>query len=118
MQAYLIDPSDQTIETIHYDGDWKTISYWIAADTFDVASTSDGLSIYIDDEGLFKEDQSFFTITGYPQPLAGRALVLGPPDEDGEATSCLLTPTQMAFRVRFVDLVKIHDRIITMEKAV
>lgn len=116
MQAYLIDPADQTIETVHYDGDWKTISYWINSDTFDVASTED-LSIYIDDEGLFKPDQAFFTITGFPQPLAGRALVLGPPDEDGETTECPLNPSQVASRVRFVDLVKIHDRIIALEKS-
>lgn len=116
MNAYLIDPTDETIETVHYDGDWKTISYWIAAPTFDAAFTSDGLTVYIDDEGLFKSDQSFFTMAGFPHPLAGRALVLGKPDEDGDTTECLLNPSQIKARVKFVDLIKIHDRIVAVEK--
>lgn len=116
MQAYLIDPVDQTVESIEYNGDWTTISWWLNCDTFDVASTSDRLTVYVDDEGMLKPDQEFFIITGFPQPLAGRALVLGPPDEDGETTECPLNPSQMANRVKFVDLVKIHDRIVAMEK--
>lgn len=116
MQAYLIDPIDQTIETVEYTGEWQTIYTYIDCDTFDVASTSDGLSIYVDDEGMMKADQAFFMIKGYPQPLAGRALVLGPPDEDGETTECPLNPSQIQARVTFVDLIKIHDRIIAIGK--
>lgn len=116
MNAYLIDPTDQTIETIHYDGDWKSIYYFIGCDTFDVVQTSDGLSVYIDDEGMMKAEQSFFTISGFPLPLAGRALVLGKPDEDGETTPCELNPSQIKARVKFVDLIKVHDRIIALEK--
>lgn len=37
----------------------------------------DGETGWLDDEGLLKPDQSFFTIGSYPQPLAGNMLITG-----------------------------------------
>lgn len=44
----------------------------------------DGSVLFLDDEGLFVEGQTFFILEGYPQPLAGKALVMGT-DEEGES---------------------------------
>lgn len=46
------------------------------------------LSVYVDDEGLLHltGDSKFFRLAG-ARPLAGRGLVLGPVDDDGNTLS-------------------------------
>ncbi len=75
MRAMLIDPFTRTISEADYNGDFKQIYKFIGADCFDVVVHRVG-DIYVDDEGLFKPN-AFFEIQGYPQPLAGKGLVLG-----------------------------------------
>ena len=78
MQAILIDPYEKTIEVVDYSGDWKDISTLIGCDIFSTVYVDNSIdTFYIDDEGLFVENQKFFKLTGNPQPLAGRCLVLG-----------------------------------------
>ena len=36
---------------------------------------------FVDDEGLYVEEQAFWIHRNYPQPLAGKALILGCDDE-------------------------------------
>lgn len=82
MNAYLIDPFAQTVTQVEYSGDYQHIYKLIDADTFDVVyfnRKNDG--VFVDDEGLFKPEQAFFKIAGIPNPLAGKALVLGCDDE-------------------------------------
>ena len=40
----------------------------------------------MDDEGLFKHNQSFFMFNGMPQPLAGMGLIFGEVDDEGYDT--------------------------------
>ena len=88
MQAILIDPYTQTIEVVEYSGDYKDISAMLGCDLFTTVYTEMADTIYVDDEGLYVEDQRYFNIKGYPQPLAGRGLVLGSTD-DGDSTDCV-----------------------------
>ena len=87
MRALLINPFDQTVEEIEYSGNYRDIYKIIDCDIFTIASPNTvcdrRLDVFIDDEGLFKEDQAFFMIAGYPQPLAGRGLLLES-DDQGE----------------------------------
>ena len=78
MKAYLIDPQAQTIEQVDYSGDYTQIYDLINASLFTAATFNRaGDTCFVDDEGLFNSDNEFFLIGDYPQPLAGRALVLG-----------------------------------------
>jgi hypothetical protein len=93
MKAYLINPFDQTIIEVEHSGDYKEIYDLIqnGGSPFDaVYFGSDRDSIFVDDEGLFKEDQRFFKLEGYNQPLAGRGLVLGC-DDEGETVAPKIT---------------------------
>jgi hypothetical protein len=82
MKAYLIDPQAQTIEQVDYSGDYTQIYDLINASLFTAATFNEaGDTCFVDDEGLFNGDNEFFIIADYPQPLAGRALVLGCNDE-------------------------------------
>lgn len=83
MKSILIDPKNQAIKEVEYNGNFKHIYKLIDADTFDIARLYDnGEGAYIDDEGLFKEKQYFWIHRNFPTPLAGAGLLLGA-DEDG-----------------------------------
>jgi len=87
MNAYLIDPKNRTIENVDYSGDFKQIYELLNCRAFDIVRVyENGDVIYVDDEGLFVEDQHFFIHRNYPTPLAGKAIVIGT-DEEGEDTA-------------------------------
>lgn len=87
MRAILIDPFTRDITEVEYTGDIGCIYEHIQANCFDAARFDNkGDAVYVDDEGLLKEPTHFFQIAGYPQPLAGRGLVLGV-DREGESVS-------------------------------
>ena len=84
MQAYFINPFSQNVTTVDYDGDYKSISRMIDASRgcFDVVRLYQNQdAAFVDDEGLYVNDQAFWIHRNYPQPLAGKALVLGCDDE-------------------------------------
>lgn len=85
MKAYLIDPAARTITQVEYTGDYKNIYTHIEANCFDVARVyKNGDGIFVDDEGLLNEPEHFFIHRNYPNPLAGKGLMLGV-DDEGES---------------------------------
>lgn len=91
MRAILIDPFDESVTEVEYDGDYKNIYKLLShpehhVDCFTVVYLENGDGIFVDDEGLFKDPKHFFTYTGYDQPIAGKGLVLGT-DEEGNSVS-------------------------------
>jgi hypothetical protein len=101
MRTVLIDPVTRSFTEVEYDGDYKSIYKHLGCDLFDVVYTDMG-DIYVDDEGLLKHDQKFFYVEGMPQPLAGRGLVFGPVDEDGNSTEAKISIDQLEKKVRFM----------------
>ena len=93
IKGYLIDPATKTVEPWAIE-DWQDIAPAIDAETFDVVYLNENTIIYVDDEGLLKPENATFKLKDYPQPLAGKALVLceGP---DGETVDCPLTNEQV-----------------------
>ena len=94
MLAILIDPFTETIEMVDYSGDWEDISELIGCSLFTTIDLGDSDTLYVDDEGLYVKNQRFFNLKGYPQPLAGRGLVLGY-TLDGDSTDSSLTVSQV-----------------------
>lgn len=111
MQAFLIDPVAREVTAVEYDGDWQNISKLIGARVFDVARLQNGDSIFVDDEGLFREEQSFFMHTGYGNPLAGKGLVLGC-DEHGDSTAPNCTLEELRAQVQFGFPTNVMGRLI------
>ena len=90
MRAYLIDPEQRSISEVSYNGDFRKITEMLGegVSAFDCARFNDeGDAVFVDDEGLLKEPEWLFRITGYPSPLAGRGLVLGCDMSTGESTA-------------------------------
>ena len=92
MKALLIDPKDNTIRTISYDGDYKTIYKFLDCRTFDAVYPFDNEdTIYVDDEGLLKGANYHWTVLtdrGKLITLVGKGLVLY--DGLGKRSSCLI----------------------------
>jgi len=87
-KAMLIDPVARTFTPVEYHGDFREIYTHLNCEAFDVAyATIDGhdVDIYVDDEGLYNPTH-FFIGDGFPSPLAGRGLVFGRVDDEGDAT--------------------------------
>ena len=100
MQEIMIDPYTETIEVVDYSGDWRDIKTLLGCELFTTVYISDEDSSYVDHEGLYVEDQKFFKLQGYPQPMAGRGLVIGT-DEEGNSTDCVSTLEQIQDMVEF-----------------
>jgi hypothetical protein len=106
MKAFVIDPITRTVAEVDYNGDYRQIYKLIDADTFDAVTvqydtlTGHRESLFVDDEGLFKADQKFFHWADYPQPLAGKALLLGT-DDTGESVATKQTISEVERQVRW-----------------
>lgn len=109
MRAFLIDPAERTLTSIEFEGDFRKIGELIGCDIITAARINDlGDVIYVDDEGLMKGQASFFLVEGYPQPLAGRGLLVGTDVEPTVTEQWLRdnldfgTPMQMGSLLMFV----------------
>lgn len=89
LRGYLIDPEKKTIEPVIHNGDYKQIYKFIGADCFDVVRIDDENMIFVDDEGLLNGTRYFFMLKGYPQPFAGKGLLMGSNDEGDTVSSSM-----------------------------
>ena len=109
MKAYLIDSQARTVTETDYNGDYQHIYKLISVETFTVVRVpgSDGFAglmsdcVFVDDEGLLNNPRHFFTLKGYPQPLAGNGLVLGT-DDEGESVEPRMSLDDLRAMVGFV----------------
>ena len=84
-KAILIDPFMKQVTHVPYEygGSYTQITEYIATPEapkplFTCVGINDhGDSIFVDDEGLYRDTQAYFAWEGYHQPLQGKGLVLG-----------------------------------------
>jgi len=101
MKVFVINPVERTITEAEYSGVYTEIYTLGGFDCFSVVNISDGDGIFVDDEGLLKSGQSFFGVTGYPQPLAGCGVVIGT-DMDGDSVEPTVTLEWLRSNVVFL----------------
>ena len=68
-------------------GNYKDYYKYIGCDSFDVVRLTWGdinVSIFIDDEGLFKKDNLGRKVFGYPEALFGNMVITGDVDDEGK----------------------------------
>lgn len=99
MKAIHINPKTQTIREIEIPNNGDELNPAIYAilecQLFDVVRLEGGDGIFVDDEGLLKDEPGpFFTLWGYPNPIAGHGLVLGC-DEDGNSCAPVVTVQEL-----------------------
>ena len=103
MKAILIDVIKQEIKEVEHDDTLESIYKHVDCRTFDVVNIDGVNSIYIDDEGLFVEDQLYFEYSGgtHRVQLAGNGLILGLNDE-GDTVEPTLTVEHVKSKVSFL----------------
>ena len=113
MKALFIDPTDETIRFLSYDGDYKSIYRILGCRTFEAVYPFDnGDTLWIDEEGLLKDSNFAFNIRAdnpkFNQTIMGKALVLGT-DAEGESVECKTTLEDLKSRINFQGKVAIEN---------
>jgi hypothetical protein len=90
-KALMIDPFDQSTSVVdlavdEYGSILGSSKAVMDCSTIDIITLNDKHMAIVDDEGLLRSDTRYSRLAEYPQPLAGRILVVGY-DEDGESCS-------------------------------
>ena len=105
-KAILIDPFNKVIKEVKYDygGKYTQITEYIATPEaphpmFSTVNIDDQNTIYLDDEGLYRDTQAYFKWEGYHQPLQGRGLILGIDYETGESVPPTITIEKVKYSV-------------------
>ena len=104
MKAILINVKTQEITEVEHDGTLKNIYKHLDCRTFDVVNIDGTNSIYVDDEGLFVENQLYFEYSGSERAvrLAGNGLILGLNHESGDSISSTLSVEEVRNKVIFL----------------
>jgi hypothetical protein len=86
LSGILIDPfkKEITYHTFEYDGDHRALYGVLDCDLFDIVTLTRGdedegdtVLMFVDDEGLYKEDQRFFSLAVMPKnPFAGKTFII------------------------------------------
>jgi hypothetical protein len=107
IKVILIDPLARMVTEAVVENDLSAFYRILHCDIIEAVS-SRGLvgtdHLYVDEEGLFKQEQSFFEIAGAQgggQQIAGRALVLGL-DDEGDSIDVATALATVQTRVRFI----------------
>jgi len=102
MKAILIDVKTQEVKEVEYDNTLQNIYDLIDCRAFDIVRIDDANDIFVDDEGLLK-DNLYFEYSGKERiaQLAGSGLVLGY-NQEGETIATTLTVEDVKGKVRFL----------------
>lgn len=119
MRAILIDPRAKTVEETECDGGLQDIYRLTQCDTIDAVRIGERDTIYVDDNGLVSgEPEPFFMWADYPQPLAGRGLILAIDDEGetiGTELDIVLVRASVSFpAVEFTGMSTTHEDNVEM----
>ena len=103
MKAILIDVYEKEIREVDYDGTLDFIYFNLACRAFDVVRIDDVNSIFVDDEGLLRQNQLYFEYSGSNGifQLAGSGLILGV-DDEGNSIPPTLTVEDVKGKVSFL----------------
>ena len=102
MKAILIDVHNKDIKEIEHDGKLENIYDLINCRAFDLVTIDDVNAIFVDDEGILK-DNLYFEYSGNERVMqfAGSGLVLGYNGE-GKTISTILSVEDVKGKVRFL----------------
>ena len=101
----LIDPFENKVDSIILDRpeiDGSMLRHNIGCHTLARVQLSKTIDLWVDDEGLFAQDQRFFAIGTFPNPIAGKGLVTTHSGPNTASLPSHLTAAEIARWVRFI----------------
>lgn len=103
VKAILIDAKAQTVTDVELDnGDINHMHVLLKCDCFTLAGNFKGNIAYVDDEGLYKDNLHYFQWPGYPQPLAGNGLIMGPDNGQGDHVDVTISAAEISPSIEFI----------------
>ena len=103
MKAILIDVENRVVKEIDIDKGIDAMYSALKCDCFTIAhSLPKRDSIFVDDEGLLKPQDFFFTYEGAHQPFAGNGLIMGC-KANGDSADCKIDVNEVKSKVTFYD---------------
>ena len=96
ISGLLIDPFEQTVTEVELSEDYTFADakkHMQLDGPLDVVTLSDDTMVIVDDEGLLKNNNRYFKLSEFHQPLAGRAIVVGYADEGATISGSYNTDT-------------------------
>lgn len=109
-KGILINVKDETITEVEVRDGIDGIYEQVGCQIFEVVGLNETNDIYVDEEGLLglTPDTKFFSVEGYPQPLAGNGLVLGFNHETGDSVDTDFDIEKLKGMVKFHTLMEIQ----------
>ena len=102
MKAILIDVKTQEVKEVEHDDTLQNIYDLIDCRAFDLVRIDAVNSIFVDDEGILKDNLYFeYSVSDRVFQLAGNGLVLGV-DDKGNSISATLTVEDVEGKVNFL----------------
>lgn len=113
INVILIDPLFGTIMQATINDDLKSLQHAVGDHHIELVYINDDNIMYVDEEGLFRENQDFFLLKAFDRkiPLAGKAVILGNDMENGESISTKMTPLDAAKIIEFKTLYEIRAEL-------
>jgi|TARA_R110000824_G_scaffold122497_1_gene279694 hypothetical protein len=103
MRGILIDPTAKSVNEVDYTGDYKQIYKLCDFSVFDCFQIDPEHTLFVDDEGLLKDNNDFFRILGgSPHSFAGKGLILGLNDS-GASVGSELSVEDIKKKVKFFE---------------
>lgn len=112
-RAILIDATNQTITEVAINKAEALKDYYKLMDCRTITTGTylpNGDCIYVDDEGLFGGDGSFFEVKGAHQPFAGNAVIVGTNNATGNTISAKSKLEDVKALISFVDINTLRRR--------
>jgi len=111
LAAILICPFTHTVASVEYSGSLSGHSgayQLIGCQTVEAVGAGSAFpdgTLYCDEEArlVMQEGARGFTLPGLGQTIVGRALLIGPPDDEGNDTACPYEGSAVAKAVIWVD---------------
>ena len=103
IDAILIDPFLQQIISTRIENSLEGLKKAIGDHYIELVRIDDKNDMYVDEEGLFREDQEFFVIHGSERivPIAGYGIIVGSNPRTGNQINTSLNVTDIGKMVSF-----------------
>jgi hypothetical protein len=107
IRIIVIDPHLKTICESEIENTLKGLQHAIDNNNIELVYLDKPNIMYVDDEGLFKENQQFFLYNR--RPFAGKAIVLGDDPKNGNTVGTKSTILEIASHVEFRTVTEISQ---------
>lgn len=102
MKGILIDSINKTVTEVELDGELQSMYNLIGCQRIEPTMFDDEHEIYVDEEGLFNNENQFFFMKDMATPMAGNGLILGFDPDIGDNWSHKLDLESIRSKVIFM----------------